>query len=96
MTREIEINNAMIFVLGGGEDAGVNPIGLQDRVNELPANLPQVVQSYIDRTMSIPLPDERSLAETGNHIAQILATEMPELSSIARTKLASFYTYQWR
>ena len=71
-------------------------MGVAERIQKQPESVRAKVESYIERTMEIPLPDVPSLAEIGDVVALRLASEMPELSDMARRKLANYYTYQWR
>lgn len=93
-TNEIEL--AIVTSLGGGTEPGIDPLGVTDRIQQQPESVRVTIQSYIDRTMEIPLPPAPSLTEIGDIVARQLASEMPELSELARQKLANYYTYQWR
>ena len=93
---DLNIDAALREAFGGGSGPGVVPIGLDDRIAALPADIRPAVESYIDRATSIPLPNASSLSDIGRMIEQQLASDMPELSVESRSKLASYYTYVWK
>jgi hypothetical protein len=92
----MEINTALLAALGGGNDSGIDPTGVYDRVNAMPIQQRRMIESYLDRTRSVPLPKQASLTDIGDTIAKMLEANMPELSETVRRKLANYYTYQWR
>ncbi|MFO0942380.1 MAG: hypothetical protein U0930_16705 [Pirellulales bacterium] len=92
----MEIDLALIATLGGDQLPVVDPIGITDRIKQLPIDLRAVVQAIIDRTMEIPLPEASSLQEISDKIRESIDSQMPELSDLVRAKLANYYTYQWR
>jgi hypothetical protein len=91
-----DIEAALIASLGGGTSPGIDPVGIDDRIEQQPESVRDKVESYLDRTMDIPLPDAPSLSDIGDIVAHQLASEMPELSDVTRRKLANYYTYEWR
>ena len=92
-----EIDQALLAVLGDSDDGGIDPVRVEQRINSLPVSIRPKIQSYIDRTIGIPLPNNLTdLTCIGDAILNKLEEEMPELSRTARMKLSNYYTYQWR
>ena len=59
------LDDALNYVLGGGESESINPIGISKRISELPIKIRNSVGCYFDRVMTIPLPELNSLSEIG-------------------------------
>lgn len=96
-----EINLAMRLYLGGGEDAGYNPIGqierLQEKYGAKSAEIERTLREYIDWMINVPVNWEtESLGTAVAKIESVIGGRYPWFDEITRKKMANYFGYSWK